>query len=51
MKAGVVRKEWKLLKRCLPPGVHVRAYEDRIDLVRALLIGPKGTPYEASSQF
>jgi ubiquitin-protein ligase len=24
----------------------VRAYEDRIDLLRALIIGPKDTPYE-----
>jgi len=35
-----------MLRRALPPGVYVQAYEDRIDLLRATVIGPLETPYE-----
>lgn len=39
-------KEHKILETSLPEGVYVRAWEGRIDLLRVLIIGPAGTPYE-----
>ena len=30
----------------LPDSILVRAYEDRSDLLRSLIIGPENTPYE-----
>lgn len=30
----------------MPASIIVRAYEDRGDLLRSLIIGPEGTPYE-----
>ncbi|OJJ36580.1 hypothetical protein ASPWEDRAFT_170092 [Aspergillus wentii DTO 134E9] len=41
-----IRKEYDILKSSLPPGIFVRTWESRIDLMRALIIGPQGTPYE-----
>lgn len=41
-----VRKEHKLLKTGLPPGVWVRLFEDRSDLLSVMIEGPKKTPYE-----
>ncbi|KAI3843194.1 hypothetical protein MKX03_009793 [Papaver bracteatum] len=39
-------KEWKILKQDLPhDSIYVRVYEERIDLLRAVIIGPTGTPY------
>ncbi|KAK1425011.1 hypothetical protein QVD17_20353 [Tagetes erecta] len=40
-----IKKEWKDLKRQLPEGMFVRGYEGRMDLLRAVIIGPQGTPY------
>ncbi|PWA73499.1 ubiquitin-conjugating enzyme/RWD-like protein [Artemisia annua] len=38
--------ERTLLKQCLPQTeIFVRVYKDRLDLLRALIIGPDGTPY------
>ena len=41
----VVRREWKVLKKGLPAdgSIRVRAYEARADLLRAVIVGPKGT--------
>ncbi|XP_042236826.1 (E3-independent) E2 ubiquitin-conjugating enzyme UBE2O-like isoform X3 [Homarus americanus] len=41
-----VRKEMKLLKTSLPPGIWVRGYEDRMDLYSVMIRGPERTPYE-----
>ena len=41
-----VSKEWGLLRTSLPPNIYVRACESKMDLLRAVLIGPHGTPYE-----
>jgi len=38
-----VRKEFKVFD-ALPDDILVRAFEDRADLLRALIIGPAGTP-------
>ncbi|KAK7694784.1 hypothetical protein QCA50_001972 [Cerrena zonata] len=39
-------KEYKILENSLPDTILVRAYEDRTDLLRSLIIGPENTPYE-----
>jgi len=46
MKA--VQKEHRILRGAssLPPGIYVRTWESRLDLIRVLFIGPVGTPYE-----
>lgn len=41
-----IRKEVKLLKESLPPGVWVRGFSDRIDLLSVMIRGPSKTPYE-----
>ncbi|XP_038211720.1 (E3-independent) E2 ubiquitin-conjugating enzyme isoform X2 [Zerene cesonia] len=43
---SAVKREIKLLKSDLPPGVWVRGYEDRIDLLSVMIAGPARTPYE-----
>ncbi|XP_073151284.1 probable ubiquitin-conjugating enzyme E2 24 isoform X2 [Henckelia pumila] len=40
-----VHQEWSILKNDLPETIYVRAYEDRMNLLRALIIGTSGTPY------
>ncbi|KAG9099714.1 hypothetical protein FS749_000576 [Ceratobasidium sp. UAMH 11750] len=39
-------KEYRVLASSLPNTILVRAYEDRSDLLRCLIIGPQNTPYE-----
>ncbi|PWY92059.1 ubiquitin-conjugating enzyme [Aspergillus heteromorphus CBS 117.55] len=41
-----IRKELQILGTSLPPGIFVRTWESRMDLLRILIIGPQGTPYE-----
>lgn len=40
-----VQKEWGILKKDLPDSIYVRVYEERIDLLRACIVGAPGTPY------
>ncbi|KAL7123746.1 hypothetical protein ABFS83_14G003400 [Erythranthe nasuta] len=40
-----IMKEWKILSKNLPDSIYVRVYESRIDLLRAAILGPAGTPY------
>ncbi|OIT05755.1 putative ubiquitin-conjugating enzyme e2 25 [Nicotiana attenuata] len=40
-----IMKEWKILEKNLPESICVRAYELRMDLLRAVIIGAPGTPY------
>lgn len=40
-----VQREWRILARGLPDDIHLRLYGDRMDIMRAALIGPKNTPY------
>ncbi len=40
-----VKREHAILASSLPPLILVRAYEDRLDLLRALIVGPAGTPF------
>ncbi|XP_076947444.1 putative ubiquitin-conjugating enzyme E2 38 [Bidens hawaiensis] len=40
-----IQKEFKILEENLPETIFVRAYESRKDLLRAVIIGPKGTSY------
>ncbi|XP_075147888.1 (E3-independent) E2 ubiquitin-conjugating enzyme UBE2O [Haematobia irritans] len=41
-----VQREHRMLKNSLPPGVWVRIFEDRMDLLSVMIEGPKKTPYE-----
>ncbi|RLN22600.1 putative ubiquitin-conjugating enzyme E2 23 [Panicum miliaceum] len=43
--AKAIQSEWNLLQKNLPESIYVRVYEDRIDLLRAAIVGPAGTPY------
>ncbi|XP_039121824.1 putative ubiquitin-conjugating enzyme E2 38 [Dioscorea cayenensis subsp. rotundata] len=40
-----IQNEWKLLEKDLPETIYVRVYEERMDLLRAVMVGPSGTPY------
>ncbi|XP_020098625.1 probable ubiquitin-conjugating enzyme E2 26 isoform X1 [Ananas comosus] len=40
-----IQHEWKVLEKDLPEAIFVRVYEDRMDLLRAVIVGPAGTPY------
>ncbi|KAL0855318.1 hypothetical protein Bca101_060471 [Brassica carinata] len=40
-----IQEEWKILENDLPEMIFVRAYESRMDLLRAVIIGADGTPY------
>ncbi|KAK0921397.1 glycylpeptide N-tetradecanoyltransferase [Friedmanniomyces endolithicus] len=39
-------KEITCLKTSLPPGIFVRYGESRMDVMKILIVGPQGTPYE-----
>ncbi|KAF8634421.1 hypothetical protein AX15_000872 [Amanita polypyramis BW_CC] len=41
-----LNREYRALASSLPDSILVRAYEDRTDLLRSLIIGPENTPYE-----
>ncbi|KAF2011036.1 hypothetical protein BU24DRAFT_427241 [Aaosphaeria arxii CBS 175.79] len=41
-----IAKEHKILRSALPPGIFVRTWESRLDVLRVLMIGPSDTPYE-----
>ncbi|KAL1147056.1 hypothetical protein V6Z11_A10G028800 [Gossypium hirsutum] len=41
-----VQQEWSILEKNLPAEIiYVRVYEERMDLLRAVLVGAPGTPY------
>ncbi|PWA57290.1 ubiquitin-conjugating enzyme/RWD-like protein [Artemisia annua] len=40
-----IREEWRILAEYLPETIFVRIYEDRMDLLRAVIVGPRETPY------
>ncbi len=39
-------KEITNLRTSLPPGIFVRYGESRLDVMKVIIIGPGGTPYE-----
>jgi len=39
-------REYRVLSNSLPESIIVRAYEDRSDLLRSVIIGPDNTPYQ-----
>ncbi|GMH05648.1 hypothetical protein Nepgr_007488 [Nepenthes gracilis] len=43
--AKKIQEEWKILEKDLPDTIYVRAYETRMDLLRAVIVGAEGTPY------
>ncbi|KAI4320742.1 hypothetical protein MLD38_034187 [Melastoma candidum] len=40
-----IQEEWKILEKDLPDSIFVRAYDTRMDLLRAVMVGAEGTPY------
>ncbi|KAK9681969.1 hypothetical protein RND81_10G040300 [Saponaria officinalis] len=40
-----VHQEWTILEKDLPETIYVRIYEERMDLLRAAVVGAPGTPY------
>uniref|UniRef100_A0A0D9WE47 E2 ubiquitin-conjugating enzyme n=1 Tax=Leersia perrieri TaxID=77586 RepID=A0A0D9WE47_9ORYZ len=40
-----IQHDWALLEKDLPASIYVRVSENRMDLLRAVIIGPQGTPY------
>ncbi|KAF9588429.1 hypothetical protein IFM89_010188, partial [Coptis chinensis] len=40
-----VQQEWSILERDLPDTIYVRICEERVDLLRAAIVGAPGTPY------
>lgn len=40
-----ISKEHNILRNSLPEGILARAFEDRMDLLRVLILGPTNTPY------
>ncbi|KAK4783625.1 hypothetical protein SAY86_007999 [Trapa natans] len=41
-----VHQDWDILHSNLPDDIYVRVYEDRMDLLRAVIVGACGTPYQ-----
>ncbi|KAL6211186.1 hypothetical protein ACLB2K_016413 [Fragaria x ananassa] len=41
-----IQQDWSILQNNLPVGIYVRVYEDRMDLLRAVIVGAYGTPYQ-----
>ncbi|KAI3943810.1 hypothetical protein MKW98_004315 [Papaver atlanticum] len=42
---NTISQEWDIFKERLPDSIFVRANRERPDLLRALIIGPQGSPY------
>ncbi|KAB1201055.1 putative ubiquitin-conjugating enzyme E2 24 [Morella rubra] len=40
-----VQQEWSILEKDLPETIYVRAFDERMDLMRAAIVGAPGTPY------
>lgn len=40
-----IQQEWAMLEKCLPETIFVRVFEDRMDLMRSVIVGAAGTPY------
>ncbi|TFK36863.1 hypothetical protein BDQ12DRAFT_685995 [Crucibulum laeve] len=43
---GRLTREYRVLSTSLPASILVRAYEDRTDLLRSLIVGSENTPYQ-----
>lgn len=46
-----VQQKWNILKKNLPGTIFGRIYEDRMDLLRAVIVGAAGTPYQDGTFF
>ncbi|KAG7958986.1 hypothetical protein I3843_10G048500 [Carya illinoinensis] len=40
-----VQQEWSILEKDLPETIYVRVFDERMDLLRAAIVGAPGTPY------
>ncbi|XP_044502688.1 putative ubiquitin-conjugating enzyme E2 38 isoform X2 [Mangifera indica] len=43
--AKKIQDEWKILEKSLPDTIFVRVCESKMELLRAVMVGPSGTPY------
>ncbi|KAJ4981835.1 hypothetical protein NE237_032672 [Protea cynaroides] len=43
--AKKIQEEWKIMETGLPDTIFVRVFEERMDLLRAVIVGAAGTPY------
>jgi ubiquitin-conjugating enzyme E2 O len=43
--SSIVLKEYEILQKVQPDGIFVRVSEDRLELMRVLIIGPEATPF------
>ncbi|KAL6521465.1 putative ubiquitin-conjugating enzyme E2 23 [Orobanche gracilis] len=41
-----VQQDWDILQTNLPEDIHVHVYEDRMELLRVVIVGAHGTPYQ-----
>lgn len=41
-----LQTEYQILETSLPQGIYARTWESRMDLLRVVILGPQGTPYE-----
>ncbi|KAM4116595.1 hypothetical protein ACB094_02G062300 [Castanea mollissima] len=46
-----IMKEWRILEKHLPDSIFVRVYENRTELLRAVIVGAAGTPYHNGLYF
>ncbi|KAF7852045.1 hypothetical protein BT93_L1135 [Corymbia citriodora subsp. variegata] len=46
-----IMQEWRLLEQHLPESITVRAYEKKVDLLRAAIVGAATTPYHDGLYF
>ncbi|XP_024638212.1 probable ubiquitin-conjugating enzyme E2 25 [Medicago truncatula] len=44
--SDAIQEDWEILEKDLPDSIFVRAYKSKMNLLRAVIIGPKGTPYQ-----
>ncbi|GJY70640.1 probable ubiquitin-conjugating enzyme E2 26, partial [Tanacetum coccineum] len=40
-----IHEEWRVLEEHLPDKIFLRVYDSRLDLLKAVIVGPEGTPY------
>ncbi|PWA58652.1 ubiquitin-conjugating enzyme/RWD-like protein [Artemisia annua] len=49
--ADRIEEEWRILEKDLPDTIFVRVFKPKMDLLSAVIVGPKGTPYHDGLYF